>query len=223
MKKNKIRVLITDQETVFRVGLKNYLEENDTIEVVAEASDGLMMLEKYNEYRPDVVMSNLRLPLMDGLVALKEVKNQDADAKIVVFSSDIENECIPQIFAMRIMGYILKSAEISEFANAVWSSYENHPFFCKAVSFRLKDLVLEMSNPKKNKPSVQFSKRELEIIKLICQEKTSREIAKVLYLSKRTIDGYRTQIMEKIGVKGLVGIINYAISNGIISEHSNNS
>ena len=223
MKKNKIRVLITDQETVFRVGLKNYLEENDTIEVVAEASDGLMMLEKYNEYRPDVVMSNLRLPLMDGLTALNELKKQDSDAKIVVFSSNIENECIPQIFAMRIMGYILKSAEISEFAKAVWSSYQSQPFFCKAVSYRLKDLVSEMTNKKKHKPTIHFSDRELDIIRLICEEKTSREIAEALYLSKRTIDGYRTQIMEKIGVKGLVGIINYAIANGIISKKSNNS
>jgi len=114
------------------------------------------------------------------------------------------------------MGYLLKNAEKEEIVEAIKSVYKNQPYYCKTTSAKLVKLISKSRyNPYKKHAMPQFSEREVELTKLICEEKTNKEISEELFVSSRTVEGYRTKIMKKMGVKSTAGIVVYAIKTGM--------
>jgi len=214
MNQTEIRVLIADNETVFREGLKLLIEAPLTIKIIGEAHNGELLLEKAIALKPDIILTDIDMPVMDGITASKELFKVLPEAKVIALSSSAKDDLIIQMIELGAMGYLLKSAEVAEIKEAIYTVYNCKPYFCKTVTTKLTDIFARNYKlPVQN--NRMFSEREQQIIQLICKEFTSKGIAETLHLSKRTVEGHRTRIMAKIGAKSIAGIITYAVQHGI--------
>ncbi|MDP1841872.1 MAG: response regulator transcription factor, partial [Sediminibacterium sp.] len=149
-----------------------------------------------------------------GITASKELFKALPEAKVIALSSSAKDDLILQMIELGAMGYLLKSADVAEIKEAIYTVYNRKPYFCKSVTAKLTDIVARNYKlPIQN--NRMFSEREQQIIQLICKEFTSKGIAETLHLSKRTVEGHRTRIMAKIGAKSIAGIITYAVQHGI--------
>ena len=214
MNQTEISVLIADNETVFREGLKLLIEAPLTIKIIGEAHNGEILLEKAIALKPDIILTDIDMPVMDGITASKELFKALPEARVIALSSSAKDDLILQMIELGAMGYLLKSAEVAEIKEAIYTVYNRKPYFCKSVTAKLTDIVARNYKlPLQN--NRMFSEREQQIIQLICKEFTSKGIAETLHLSKRTVEGHRTRIMAKIGAKSIAGIITYAVQHGI--------
>lgn len=217
MNQTEIRVLIADNETVFREGLKLLIQTPLKIKIVGEACNGEILLEQAYALKPDIILTDIAMPIMDGIAASKELFKKLPDSRVIALSAHAKDEFILQMIELGAMGYLVKSAEIEEIKEAIYTVYNRKPYFCKTITARLTEIVsrnykLPLQNNR------MFSEREQQIIQLICKEFTSKEIAETLHLSKRTVEGHRTRIMSKIGAKSIAGIITYAVQRGIYKK-----
>jgi two-component system response regulator NreC len=212
-----ITVLIVDDHGVFRTGLKTLLAGVPRIQVLGEAVNGREMVEKALQLLPDVIITDVDMPVMTGIEATKELCKKIPYCRVLVLSVDAKEETVLKMIEAGAMGYILKNAEPDEIRDAIYMVNLYKPFFCKLITQMLTEIVSRhLKFPPR--PEVVFSEREKEIIKLICDEYTSKAIAFTLNLSKRTIEGHRTRIMDKISAKSVAGVIAYAFEKGIYKK-----
>ena len=219
MEKKSIKVLIVDDQHVFRLGLKALIQNMEGIEVIDEASDGLMMIKKAIEIKPDLILTDIKMPQLDGIAATKELFKLLPDSRVIALSAYIKDDLILQMLESGAMGYLVKSAEADEIKEAIETVFNRKPYFCKETTSRLTDIVSK-NYKLPSKTEANFTDRELEIIRLICTAHTSKEIANTLHLSKRTVEGHRTRILDKIGAKSIAGIITFAIESGIYQKEN---
>ncbi len=214
MEKKRIRVIIADEHSVFRAGLITVLKKIPIIEVVGEASDGEMLIDKIGLLLPHIVVTDINMSALDGIKATKIIGQKFPDVKVICLTAMIKDDKILQMLEAGAIGYLTKSSHADEIAEAIITVSEQKPYFCKVVTEKLGDIVMRNYQlPESN--DTAFTEREIEIMRLICQEFTSKEIAETLNLSKRTVEGHRTRIMDKIGAKSIAGIITYAVEQGI--------
>lgn len=213
MEKRNIRVLIADDHLLFRTGLRNLLSQVKNIELVGEASNGHELLRRSIELIPDVILTDISMPVMDGAIATKEITRRRLGCRIVVLSAFGKEEPILKMLEAGALGYILKTSDTEEIADAINSVYKYKPYFCKEVTQKLTEIVSR--NYQLPPANIFFTDREKDIMRLICRESTSKEIASTMSLSKRTVEGHRTRIMDKIGAKSIAGVITYAFAHGI--------
>jgi len=217
MEKKSIRVLIVDDQHVFRLGLKALIHKMEGVEVIDEASDGFMMIKKAVEVKPDVIITDIKMPQLDGIAATKELFRLIPDSRVIALSAYTKDDLILQMLESGAMGYLVKSADADEIKDAIETVFNRKPYFCKEITLRLTDIVTK-NYKLPSKTEASFTERELEIIRLICCAYTSKEIANKLHLSKRTVEGHRTRILDKIGAKSIAGIIIFAIESGIYKK-----
>ncbi len=209
-----IRVLIADDQQVFRMGLSTLLKEMKGIELLDEASNGAILLEKALALQPDVIITDIKMPVLDGISATKELNKQIPNSKVIALSAYVKDDLILHMLESGAIGYLVKTADALEIKEAIETVNQHKPYFCKEITQRLTEIVAKNYKiPEKS--SAKFTERELEIIRLICKEFTSKEIALQLHLSKRTVEGHRTRILEKMNVKSIAGLITYAFDAGI--------
>jgi two-component system response regulator NreC len=214
MENRMIRLLIADDHDVFRSGLRILLSKFKHVTVVGEASNGQELVRRCAELVPDVVMTDLMMPVMDGIAATRELLRRKYGCRVIILSAYGREEAILQTLEAGALGYLLKTAESAEISEAISTVYHNKPYFCKEITERLTEIVSRNYQSPLRMP-VCFTEREKEIIKLICSECTSKEIAYSLHLSKRTVEGHRTRIMDKIGARSIAGVITYAVEKGL--------
>ena len=214
MEKRNIRVIIADDHVLYRSGLRSLLTQIKNIEVVGEASNGQELVRRSIELTPDIILTDIGMPIMDGALATKEIARRKLGCRIIVLSAHGKEEPILKMLEAGALGYVLKSAEAEEISDAIRAVYQHKPYFCREITEKLTEIV---SRNYQMPPlvDISFTDREKEIIKLICRECTSKEIAFAMGLSKRTVEGHRTRIMDKIGAKSIAGIITYALERGI--------
>lgn len=212
-------VAVADDHALFRKGLIMLLDEMDFVEQIYEAADGrelLRILELANPL-PDVILLDLRMPVMDGVEAAEKIRELYPGMKIIVLTMQDDENFILYMIEKGISGYLLKNAEPDELEKALSVLRTRDYYFNE----KLADLVFRALHSKgKKQPGIYydslFSERELEVLRLICEELTNAEIAEKLSLSKRTIDGHRAALFEKSGVKNTAGLVLYAVRNGIV-------
>ncbi|RYZ31412.1 MAG: response regulator transcription factor [Sphingobacteriales bacterium] len=215
---NPITVLITDDHRIFREGLKTLLKKSraEDIDVIAEADNGLSSIERAVSLDPDIVLMDIQMPSMDGITATREFQRRRLRAGIIGLSTFNDILLIQQMISAGAKGYLLKNADKHEVAEAIRTVYQEEPYYCKHTSARLAQMIAKSKfNPYKKSKKAEFTDRELEIIRLICQELTNKEIADQLFLSIRTVEGYRLKIQEKMDVKNSIGLVIYAIRNNL--------
>lgn len=214
-----IKVAIADDHKIFRSGVINTLTPYDNINVVFEAEDGEHLLEIMQEQQPDVILMDLKMPKMDGIQATIKVKEKYPDVKVIILTMYEDDNFIVHLVENGANAYLLKNAEPEEIYEAICTTFDKGFYFNENVNLALLKKVLH-KNKQQFKPTfkneVQLSDRELEVLKLICNEFTTQEISEQIFLSPRTVEGLRQKLLEKLNVKNTVGLVLYAFRNGLI-------
>jgi DNA-binding NarL/FixJ family response regulator len=212
MSTNAIKVVIADDHEIFRDGLKLMLQKQPDIVVAAEAGDGKQLIEQVKKNLPDVIITDVKMPNLDGVAATKYLVEHYPTIGIIALTMFDEEDLIVDMLEAGAMGYLLKNADKTEIIEAVHSVANYEPHYCRLTSQRLASMVAKSKfnlNVKKEKPV--FDEREQAIIRYICEGLTNKEIGERLFLSVRTVEGIRLKILEKMHVKNIAGIIVYAI------------
>ena len=214
-----ITLLIADDHEIFRDGLALMLSKQEDITLIAQAENGKELIELTEKHQPDVILTDIKMPRMDGIEATRILAQKFPDLKIIALSMFDEENLIVEMLESGAKGYLLKNADKNEIVEAITSVYEDKAFYCKGTSARLASMIVKSKfNPYKKQEPTVFSDREKEIIKLICQQYTAQEIGEKLFLSKRTVEGYRIKILEKMNVKNTAGMVVFALKHNFIKE-----
>lgn len=212
----KIKYAIADDHKLFRKGVIAALEDSPDLELVLEAQNGRELLNNLNKAKPDIILLDLKMPEMDGIQATAEIRKQNENIKIIVITMHDDEKYVIHLMEIGANGYLLKNAEPEEIKTAIHTAYENGYYFNDFVNKALLKRVVHKTQLKPifNK-DIELTSREIEVLKLICQEQTANEISQLIFLSPRTVEGIRTRLLEKIGVKNTAGLVMYAVKNGI--------
>jgi len=217
--KPSITLLIADDHEIFRDGLALMLSKQDDIKLIAQAENGKELIELTEKLQPDVILTDIKMPLMDGIEATRLLVQKFPELKIIALSMFDEENLIVEMLESGAKGYLLKNADKTEILEAITSVFEDKVFYCKGTSARLASMIVKSKfNPYKKKVPIAFNDREKDIIKLICQQYTAQEIGDKLFLSKRTVEGYRIKILEKMNVKNTAGMVVFALKHSFIKE-----
>jgi DNA-binding NarL/FixJ family response regulator len=212
-----IKILLVDDHEIFRDGFKAMLRKQPSVQLVGEASNGEELLELARRTHPDVIVTDIKMPRMDGLEATKLLSKELPSIGIIALSMIDEENLIIDMMEAGAKGYLLKNAHKNEIIEAIKTVYNGQIYYCNGASSKLTQMLARNDRipfiKKESKP--EFSERELFVIRCICEEMTNKEIADKLNLSIRTIEGYRDRIQEKTGAKNAAGIVVYAIRNKI--------
>jgi DNA-binding NarL/FixJ family response regulator len=214
-----IKIVLADDHEIFRDGFKVMLRKQNEVELIGEAANGEELLETVNRLKPDVVITDIKMPKMDGIEAAKKLTENHPRIGIIALSMFDEEGLIVEMLEAGAQGYLLKNAHKHEILDAIKTVNNNQTYYCSGTSGKLARLIGNSHfDPFKGKSKpVEFTERELEVIRMICEEKTNKEIAETLFLSIRTIEGYRDKILEKTHAKNAAGIVVYAVKNKIYS------
>lgn len=217
--KYDIRLVVADDHEIFLDGLALMLSRQEHITLVGQAADGRELIELVNAENPDVVMTDIKMPKMDGIAATRQLVQQNPDVRVIALSMFDEEDQIVEMLEAGAKGYLLKNADKQEILDAITSVYEDRVYYCKSTSAKLAGMIAKSKfNPYKQKETITFTDREQEIIKLICQQFTAQQIGERIFLSKRTVEGYRTRILEKMNVRNTAGVVMYALKNNLVKE-----
>jgi len=209
-------VIIADDHEVYRMGLRMLLQGSEEIELTGEAANGQKLIELVAENTPDVVLTDLMMPEMDGIEAIRKMKNAGF-TKCIALSTFDNDRLIMEALEAGAKGYITKNAQKGEIIEAIKLVNQSVFYYCKSTSSRLARMIgVSEFNPYAKAQTQLFTQEETDIIRLICKEKTSEEIAKILFMGKRNVERIRTRILSKMDVKTAAGVVMYAIKNSII-------
>ena len=210
-----IRVAMADDHEFFREGFHVLAKKQADIEMVGEAENGQELLELVQEVKLDVVVTDIKMPKMDGIEVAKSLTQTHPHISIIALSMFDEDNLIIDMLEAGARGYLMKNSQQQVF-DAIRTVYKDESYYCHNTSNKLARMIAQSKfNPYKKMPAPEFNDREIDIIQLICKEFSNKEIAAQLYLSVRTIEGYRDKILEKICAKNTAGIVIYAIKSGI--------
>jgi two-component system, NarL family, nitrate/nitrite response regulator NarL len=213
--KQKIRILIADDHPVVRKGLQTCLSRQDRFRIVGEAADGDDALQKALELTPDVVLMDISMPRRDGLAVTQELRKAAPQIKILILSMHSNKEYIFRIIQAGAHGYISKEASPDALAKAIEAVQSGETFFSPEIAqAALSQLV---SNNGKREPFAQLTSREREVLVLIAQGQSNKEIASLLGIGVRTIETHRERIMRRLDIHSVAGLTKFAIANGLVS------
>jgi len=203
-------IILVDDHRLFRSGLKYILEATDKYQVLAEASNGLELLELLKQTKPQLVIMDINMPKMNGIEATRLAKIIHPDLPIIIISMYGETEYYNTLLELGIKGFLLKSADNEEFFLAVSKVLAGETYFAQ-------ELLLNIIRDVSGKDPVKLSRREKEILSLISQGLSNLEISGVLNISQRTVERHRTHLLEKTGAKNSILLIIYALKHNLIS------
>lgn len=211
-----INVVIADDHEIFRDGLKLMLSAMPDIHLLDEAKDGNELIKIVAKLKPHVVITDIKMPGMDGVEATQHIKQYQPETEVIALSMFDDEQLVMEMLEAGALGYLLKNSDKSEVTAAIHNAYMHQPYYCKFTSAKLAKLIAYSKGKSERKQrEAEFSDREKEIIKLICEEYTNKQIGEKLFISTRTVEGYRMKILDKMEVKNTVGIVIEAIRLGI--------
>ncbi len=213
----KITIALADDHEIFLDGLNMMLEKIPEFTIIGQAKNGEELIELVENNHPDVILTDIQMPKMDGIEATRNLIAKNPLTKIIALSMFDEDNMIAEMIEAGAKGYLLKNADKKEIIFAIHTVHNNHSYYCETASVRLLRLIAR--NRKQNLADLkEFTIREMEIIKMVCKQKTAQQIADELFISKRTVDGYKQKIEDKMEVKNTAGLVVYALSHKLITE-----
>ncbi|MBK6987407.1 MAG: response regulator transcription factor [Bacteroidia bacterium] len=212
-----IKLIIADDHPVFRDGLYGVLKRQDFISKISQASDGTEVIRFLESENYDVVLMDIKMLPMNGVQATEIIRNRFPEVKIIALSMFGEERFINEMITKGASGYLLKNSNKSEIVQAIKSVVRGNSYFSEEVAEFIVDKLNGKSNIEKENTAF-MGERLREIIFLICHEKTSKEIAAMMKISHRTIDDCRGEIMKLTNSKSTIGVLKFAIQNGIMDD-----
>lgn len=214
----KIRVLIVDDHTLVRDGIRALLALAADIEVVGEAANGRDGLEKARQLAPDVVLMDLSMPIMSGLEATRRIRKECSGTKVLALTQYDDSEYVIPIIEAGARGFITKMAAFSELAAAIHAVYNGHSFLSPSAAVALVDECQQKTGSDGDKDAYHLlTDREREVLKLVVEGYTARQIADMLVVSQKTVEWYKTSLMNKLNIHNKMDLIKFAIRKGVIS------
>jgi len=214
MNDSTCKILLVDDHTLFRNGLRILLNTVEKYDVVGEAANGQEFLELLGKDLPDIVLLDIEMPVMDGITAANAAIEKYPELKIITLSMYGEEDYYYKMVDAGVKGFLLKNSDMNEVKNAIDTVYEGGNYFSSEL---LQNLVNSLrSSAKTREPQSELSEREIEILILICQGFSNQEIADQLFISKRTVDKHRANILEKSQCKNTAQLVMYAIKNQLV-------
>ncbi len=210
-----IKVLIADDHQVFRDGIESILEDVEGMEVVAQAEDGKIVLEKLKTITPDVILMDISMGDANGIETTQIVKKDYPQIKVLVLSMHEETDYIVKMLEAGASGYLLKDAGSNEMIKAIQEVYSGGTYYSQQVSAAIVSRLTNRNKKKEKQKGITLTRRETEILELITNEYTNPEIAEKLFISIRTVDTHRRNLLEKLNVKNTAGLVKYALRHGI--------
>lgn len=213
----KVRLLVADDHKIFRQGIKKLLEEEPDLQVVGEAADGREVVKKAAELKPDIILMDIAMANLNGLEATKQIKKVLPESRIIMLTMHKNEEYVLQSFQAGASGYILKEGAVEELVSAIRSIHADKSFLSPTVSKTLVDAYLrKMETGKTETPFDLLTDREREVLQLIAEGFTNREVAKQLYISVKTVEAHRAHIMQKLNIHDIAKLVKYAIQKGLV-------
>lgn len=214
---NKINILVADDHEVMRDGITSTLIEEEIVNTIYEASNGKETLATCQAHDDiDIVLLDISMPDMDGIEAASRIKEEHPNIEVIAFSMLDDIEFIRKMLKAGASGYVLKNAGRSDLVQAIRNVSKGNPFYSNDVTMRIMKGISSSESPKIENSPISLTDREIEILQLIAQEYTNQEIADKLYISKRTVDTHRTNLLQKTNSKNTAGLVRYAIRNNLI-------
>ncbi|MDP4184148.1 MAG: response regulator transcription factor [Bacteroidota bacterium] len=214
MNDGKYQIMLVDDHTLFRNGLRMLLNNFNNFKIVAEASNGKEFLELLDTTPVDVVLLDIAMPEMDGIEAAQLALKKYPNLKIITLSMYGEEDYYFKMVSAGVKGFLLKNSDITEVCNAIESVIEGGSFFSKELLFNLVSNL--KSSSESHKLDTELSERELEILILICKGYSNQEIGEQLFISKRTVDKHRANILAKTNCKNTANLVVFAIKNKLV-------
>ena len=214
----KIKVLIVDDHTLVRDGIRALLELVADVEVVGEAVNGRKALEKVEQLMPDVVLMDLAMPIMGGLEATRRIRKRFPEIKVLALTQYDDSDYVIPLIESGARGFVTKMAAFSELTSAIQAVYRGESFLSPSAATALVQEYQQKSNVEVGKdPYHQLTDREREVLKLVVEGHTAREIADMLVVSPKTVEWYKTSLMNKLDIHNKTDLIKFAIRKGIIA------
>lgn len=208
----KIRIIIADDHPIFRGGLRQIISADESIEIIGEADNGEKALEIIHELKPDIAVLDIDMPKKTGLDVIRELN--DSNTKIIFLTMYAEEDIFDEAMDFGIKGYVLKDSAVNDIIECILSVNEDNYYISPNVSNLLVNRRNKSKNLIKKNPELgNLTKTERNILRFISENKTSKEIAEVLFLSHRTIENHRTNISNKLNLKGSHSLLKFAIEN----------
>ena len=212
---SKIRIVLADDHAVLRAGIRALLELQPDFQVVGDASDGAQAIAAVRALRPDVVLMDVGMPGMDGLAATRQIKEISPNTRILILTQHENKEYVLPALKVGASGYVLKRSEGDELLNAVRTVHAGGTFLDPSVAGLIAEEVRRGSSAQD--PYETLSDREREVLLLLAQGKTHKQIGETLFISAKTVDFHRTNLLRKLGLSSRADLTRYAVRRGLIS------
>jgi len=211
-----IRIVLADDHTVVLDGLRLLLESEDDLEVLATATDGLSAVQLVEELNPDIIVMDIGMPGLNGIEAALRIQELSSDTRIIFLSMHASPEHIYRALRAGAKGYVVKESAGTELKKAVRTVYNGSRYLSEPIIDTVVDSYSDPDDHHKS-PLQRLSCREREVLQLVVEGRTSVEIAERLFLSTKTIDTYRSRLMQKLGVEDITGLVRFSIQHGLTS------
>jgi len=212
--KSKCRIILADDHNMFRAGLRKLIEEVAGYKIVAEAENGQELLEKVKKHSCDLVITDLAMPKLNGIEATKIIKKQHPHIKIMALTMHTEKEFYRKVLSHGVDAYILKDDVFEKLISAIKRVQQGEKAYSNKI---MENVVNDFNTIQEGEKSMEvLTKREKEILKFIAEENTNKEISEIINISIRTVEAHRANLMDKLSIKSVQGLVKYAISKGLI-------
>jgi len=211
------RIVLADDHVMFRQGIKRIIDETEGLEVVGEANDGLELLELLKKLEPDMVLLDISMPNIRGIEATREIRSLYPDIKVLILTMHKRKEYLYDAIAAGAQGYLLKEDSDVELFSAVKTIRKGGFYVSRLLAGEMAEDISQMYKGNTDFPSETLTTREREVVKLIAEGKSSREIGDLLFISPRTVEKHRANITRKLNVSTTAEIVKYAIFRGYTS------
>jgi len=213
-----IDILLADDHSIVRNGIKNLLEKETELRIVGEATDGQEALQLLNNVTPDIILADMNMPGIDGIEIAEKLHAENSPIKVILLTMHDNQQYINKAMKAGVQAYLLKSISAEELIFAIRQVYTGKQYLCMELSIRLLNQVLAYPSlrDEDSGPQPEFSEREREILRLMAEGFTNQEIADRLFTSKRTVEGYRRNMIDAAGVKNSAALVRFAIRKKII-------
>jgi len=216
---NKIQVLIADDHKIIRVGLRGLIQLSKDIEVAAEASNGAEVVEEIKKRKIDVILMDIDMGNTNGIETTQHIKKEHPEINVLGLTMHEEQDYITEMLAAGASGYLLKNTGLEELLTAIRTAANGDSYFSQQVSATLLQAITrrtQLPQKKNDRNNTILTERETEVLKLITEEYSNAEIAKKLFISIRTVDTHRRNLLEKLQAKNTAGLVKYAIDKGLL-------
>jgi len=214
-----IKVAIADDHALFRTGVKTSLSSRKDIQMVAEAENGMQLLNLLRHIQPDIVILDIQMPIMDGLATLPEIKKLYPGVKVIMLSMHNDHSVISRMMEIGANAYLTKESSSEMIYDAIRTVYEQDFFFNEITNKALlSGLRTKRTTESSMAQDIQLTEKEVTILKLMCDEKSTKEIADIVDLSPRTIEAIRDKLKTKTGSKSMAALVLFAVKAGLVEQ-----